>query len=139
MQKFKCTKEVYANPMTRQEYNDYRGWVLDSDEDGSDEGYLVEYVDGGKPNHLDHKGYISWSPKDVFEKGYSNVTSQKDRLDLEFKELWSKSLMLKKVLVIDLDRDEIDKTKKNLLRAQLGAMSSYLEMLDIRIQLEGEK
>lgn len=139
MQKFKCTKEVYAKPMNRKEYNDYRGWELSSDEDGSDDGYLVEYVDGGKPNHPDHEGYISWSPKEVFEKGYSNVTTIKDRLDLEFKELWSKSLMLKKLLVIDLDRDRIGKTKKNLLRAQLGAMSSYLEILDIIIQLEGEK
>ena len=39
-------KAIMAVAMTRQEYNDYRGWQLPADEDGTDEGYLVEYVDG---------------------------------------------------------------------------------------------
>ena len=64
-------KTVLATAMNRQEYNDYRGWELPSDEDGSDEGYLVEYVDGGQSNHVNHKGYISWSPKAVFDASYS--------------------------------------------------------------------
>ena len=64
------TKQVIATPMTRGEYNDYRGWTLPADEDGADEGYLVEYRDGGKPNHPNHAGYVSWSPKEQFEKAY---------------------------------------------------------------------
>lgn len=64
------TKTVLGTPMTRQAYNDYRGWTLPANEDGSDVGFLVEYLDGGKPNHPDHEGYISWSPKDVFERAY---------------------------------------------------------------------
>ena len=64
------TKLIKAKPMNRLEYNNYRGWDLPSDEDGSDEGYLVEYVDGGKANHPDHAGYISWSPSDVFVNAY---------------------------------------------------------------------
>ena len=40
------TKQVLARPMTRQAYNDYRGWALPADENGADEGYLIEYVDG---------------------------------------------------------------------------------------------
>lgn len=67
------TKLINATPMTRQEYNDFRNWVLPADENGADEGYLVEYVDGGKPNHPDFAGYISWSPKDVFERSYRPV------------------------------------------------------------------
>lgn len=43
------------------------------DEDGDDEGYLVEYVDGGKSNHPDFKGYISWSPREVFARAYRPV------------------------------------------------------------------
>ena len=70
MKKYIGTKTILAEPMTRKEYNDYRGWVLPVDEDGTDEGYLVEYTDGGKPNHPKHKGYISWSPKDVFDRAY---------------------------------------------------------------------
>ena len=67
------TKVIHALPMTRQAYNDYRGWQLPDNEDGSDDGYLVEYVDGGKANDPRHAGYISWSPKDVFERAYCEV------------------------------------------------------------------
>jgi hypothetical protein len=63
-------KAILATPMSRQDYNDYRGWELPADEDGADEGYLVEYIDGGESNHPDHKGYISWSPRAVFERSY---------------------------------------------------------------------
>lgn len=56
--------------MTRGEYNNYREWEVPANENPNDEGYLVEYTDGGKPNHPDHAGYISWSPKDVFEASY---------------------------------------------------------------------
>lgn len=64
------SKEIFAVAMTRQEYNDYRGWELPADEDGTDEGYLVEYRNGGKPNVEGHPGYVSWSPKDVFNNTY---------------------------------------------------------------------
>ena len=64
------TKSVLATAMTRGEYNDYRGWQIPENEDPSEQGYLVEYVDGGKPNDERHTGYISWSPSDVFERSY---------------------------------------------------------------------
>ena len=70
MKKFIGTKMVIATPMNRQQYNDYRDWPLPDDEDGADDGYLVEYTDGGKPNHPNHTGYISWSPKEHFDAAY---------------------------------------------------------------------
>ena len=70
MKQYIGTKIINAKPMTRQEYNDFRGWTLPSDENGADEGYIVEYVDGGKANTNEFTGYVSWSPKDVFEKAY---------------------------------------------------------------------
>lgn len=70
MQVFIGTKQVMAFPMTRLEYNTYRGWELPANEDGSDAGYLVEYTDGGKPNDVRHLGYISWSPKEQFDNAY---------------------------------------------------------------------
>lgn len=70
MEKFIGTKVVNAKPLTRQEYNDLRNWTLPEDENGADEGYLVEYVDGGQANHPEFSGYISWSPKAVFENAY---------------------------------------------------------------------
>ena len=66
------TKLILALAMTRLEYNNYRGWELPEDEDGNDQGQLVEYIDGGKSNHPDHEGYISWSPQDVFDNAYKS-------------------------------------------------------------------
>lgn len=59
--------------MTLGEYNDLRGWKMPPDESSAKEGYLVEYTDGGTPNHSDFDGYISWSPKEVFERAYRLV------------------------------------------------------------------
>lgn len=70
MQQYLGTKLIEARPLTRASYNALRGWTLPEGEDGDDEGYLVEYMDGGKPNHEDYAGYISWSPKAQFEAAY---------------------------------------------------------------------
>ena len=64
------TKVITSTPMTRAEYNEYRGWQLPANEDGMDAGYLVEYQDGGKPNDARHTGYISWSPKAQHDAAY---------------------------------------------------------------------
>lgn len=64
------TKIINAKPMNRLDYNVFRGWELPTDENGSDEGYLVEYVDGGKPNTSEYNGYVSWSPKEQFDNAY---------------------------------------------------------------------
>jgi len=73
MIEFYGTKRLYAEPMNRAAYNRYRGWSLPANEEGGDEGYLVEYADGGKPNDDRHKGYISWSPKAQFENAYQRT------------------------------------------------------------------
>lgn len=65
LERYKCHKEVHAKPMTRGDYNTYRGWQIPEDENPSDEGYLVVY-NKGTPDH-----YESWSPKKVFEDGYT--------------------------------------------------------------------
>ncbi|HCI6318154.1 TPA: DUF2829 domain-containing protein [Klebsiella quasipneumoniae subsp. similipneumoniae] len=76
-------KLINAFPMTRQAYNDFRGWQLPVDENGADEGYLVEYLDGGKPNTDRFDGYVSWSPKEVFEKAYRPVSGLSFGLAIE--------------------------------------------------------
>ena len=70
MKRYIGTKLINAKPMTRQAYNDFRGWTLPANENGADEGYLVEYVDGGKGNTDHYAGYVSWSPADVFDRAY---------------------------------------------------------------------
>lgn len=56
------TKLIRAIPLNRNEYFVQKGEnkIVEPDE----EGYCVEYPDG----------YISWSPKDVFETAYREVT-----------------------------------------------------------------
>lgn len=63
--KYQCHKQVHAMPMTRGEYNTYRGWLIPENEDPSDEGYLVVYGKG-TPDH-----YESWTPKKQFDDGYT--------------------------------------------------------------------
>lgn len=70
MNRFIGVKQINAAPMTRLEYNQFRGWTLPENENGNDEGFLVEYLDGGKANTSEYEGYVSWSPKDVFENAY---------------------------------------------------------------------
>lgn len=70
MERYIGTKLINAKPMTRAEYNTFRGWTLPADENGDDAGYLVEYIDGGKANTPEYTGYVSWSPKDVFNRAY---------------------------------------------------------------------
>ena len=54
------TKLLEAEPMSLGDYNLYRGWTIPENENPATEGYLVKYQDG----------YVSWSPKHVFEKAY---------------------------------------------------------------------
>lgn len=69
------TKLINAQPMSRQAYNDLRGWTVPADENPNDEGFLVEYLDGGKANVPGYAGYVSWSPADVFNRAYKPTTS----------------------------------------------------------------
>lgn len=70
MQNYIGTKQVRGVPMNRADYNTLRGWTVPADENPADEGYLVEYLDGGTPNHPGFAGYISWSPKKQFDDAY---------------------------------------------------------------------
>lgn len=73
MKQYIGAKIVNAKPMSRKEYNDFRGWQLPADENGEDEGFLVEYVYGGKANTDAYQGYVTWLQKDVFEGAYKAV------------------------------------------------------------------
>ncbi|EOI7429789.1 DUF2829 domain-containing protein [Yersinia enterocolitica] len=69
MKSYIGTKQINATPMTREQYNNIRGWAVPSDENPEDTGYLVEYPDSAS-NCEGYAGYISWSPQAVFEKSY---------------------------------------------------------------------
>lgn len=78
MTQYLGVKKINAVPMTRLEYNNVRGWKLLMDEKGDDEGYLVEYSDpANKPNVEGYSGYVSWSPKDVFDYTFRRVSARR--------------------------------------------------------------
>lgn len=83
MEKFIGVKLIKAKGMNRLTYNLYRGWELPKDEDGADEGFLVEYLDSPNGNHPDHEGYISWSPKEQFENAYRKTNGMTFGLAIE--------------------------------------------------------
>lgn len=70
LERYIGTKIVNMLPMTRAEYNGLRGWQLPVGENGDDEGYLVEYLDGGPANTPQYEGYVSWSPKAQADAAY---------------------------------------------------------------------
>ena len=128
------TKSVLATTMSRGEYNEYRGWTIPENEDPAEQGYLVEYVDGGKPNDERHKGYISWSPRDVFEKSYHQSQTPQDRVRLEQIELTQKLDALENLL----DKGQpafIDDEQWKLLNKQAEIMDQYSDVLATRIAL----
>lgn len=55
------TKVLKAKPMTREEYNELRGWTVPADENPDDAGYLT---DNGA-------GHLQWQPKAVFEDAFA--------------------------------------------------------------------
>lgn len=147
---YEGTKLVQAKPMNRLEYNQYRGWDLPADENGADEGFLVEYLDGGQANHPDHKGYISWSPKEVFERAYKispvdmhfkHQPPHVQRMLKEWRELKTKYDAGRGFC----DREANSETRQTniseedwtLLRDQLNAMFEYLIVLTKRIERAG--
>ena len=126
------TKSVLATTMTRGEYNEYRGWTIPENEDPTEQGYLVEYVDGGKPNDDRHKGYISWSPRDVFEQSYHQAQTPQDRVRLEQRDLYDKLDKLENFL--DKGQpDFIDDEQWALLKEQQMYMDAYNDVLTKRI------
>lgn len=54
------TKIITAEPMTRGEYNLYRGWNIPENENPDDKGFHVRYTDG----------YESWCPEKKFNDAY---------------------------------------------------------------------
>lgn len=126
--------------MTRASYNAMRGnWTLPTDEDGNDEGYLVEYLDGGKPNHPDFAGYISWSPKAQFDAAYleigdvAGMPPHQQRVVAEKADLNSK--MDKLTAFIDTPIFmKLGEAEQERLVLQLMHMGNYTAVLHERIE-----
>ena len=90
MKQYIGTKIINAKPMNKDDYNFFRKWELPEDENPLDEGYLVEYLDGGQANTSEYTGYVSWSPKDVFERAYKSSGNLSFGSAIEFMKLGKK-------------------------------------------------
>lgn len=145
MQKFIGLKQIEAKPMTRGDYNDYRGWTVPSNENPNEEGYLVKYEDG----------YVSWSPKETFEKSYHIVgvrplndtallmvsTDYKDRFIAEYIQLETRIKGLETMLS-NWDKELltfIPSCPRSTYNLQLEYMKKYLAVLEARTKIEDIK
>lgn len=139
MQRFIGTKTILARPITRGEYNAYRGWTSPAGEDQSAQGYLVEYTDGGTPNDPRHMGYISWSPKEQFDNAYrarplvaglaphqQRVVDERAELDERLQKLMTFTCTPTFAALPGPERDRLAK--------QADTMAKYSEILGERIE-----
>lgn len=143
MQKYIGVKRIEARPMTRGDYNTYRGWQIPADEDPADEGYLVKYRDD----------YESWSPKEVFEEAYvmedvspllatvfdMKSSDYKKRFEAEYRQLRIRYEGLKRMCE-KWDAGELDFTPtcpRATYDKQMSAMVDYLSVLEVRAYDEG--
>ena len=131
MPAYQGKKDVYASPMTLGDYNKLQGWTIPEDQDPNREGFLVEYKDGGKPNHPDYEGYISWSPADVFEGSYKLIETPLDRLEIEVSELDARLGGLGKFLASGKHK-ELGQLQASLLAIQFDQMDTYSKILHWR-------
>ena len=80
------TKVIKATPMTLGEFREYANQTqLPTSRDTKTEGYLIEYepIEGKQSNLDGHKGYVSWTPKQVFDNSYYNVDGMPFGIALE--------------------------------------------------------
>lgn len=138
MQTYIGSKIVNAIPMNRLQYNNFRGWVLPSNENGEDEGYLVEYTDGGSPNTPHYKGYVSWSPKIQFENAYKvisipeNLLPYQQRVVIEYQILARNRAALNVFINSELF-DSVDSLEQNRMEKQSQLMYELERVLQQRI------
>lgn len=143
MQKYIGVEKFEAKPMTRGEYNIYRGWQIPADENPADEGYLVKYCDG----------YETWIVKEIFEEAcvvednspllatVLNMKSSdyKKRFEAEYRQLKIRYESLKRMCE-KWDAGELDFTPtcpRATYDKQMAAMVDYLSVLEVRAYAEG--
>lgn len=142
MKQYIGTKIVKAEPMTRGDCNNYRGWQIPADEDPMDEGYLMEY----------ENGHEQWLPKEMFETDYIEYdknklpatavvmisTDYKERFKAEYAQLVIRYEGLKGMLKKwDDGTLEFEPTcPRSIYNMQIKAMSEYIAVLEARGAIE---
>ena len=135
-------KRINAKPMTNGEYAELKGCAIPTNENSKVEGYMVEYSDG----------YVSWSPKDVFEEAYREEEmyplvstamlmkskDYKERFIAEYQQLVIRYKALKAMLE-KWDKDDLSFTPtcpRSTYNIQIKAMTDYIAVLEARAVME---
>lgn len=140
MKSFIGTKIVLAVAMTRAAFVAYRYPNQQPNPDAGapdDDGYLVEYTDGGPPNMPGHDGYVSWCPKAQFEAAnieigdIAHLSPHQQRVVAELEQLADRTKKLEDFLHTDLYAS-LPEDERQLLKMQADAMVLYLGILNTR-------
>ena len=142
MKQYIGIKVVAARPMTRGDYNIFRGWQIPADEDPADEGYVMKYVNG----------HVQWLPKDMFESDYKEYdestlpataigmvsSDYKECFQAEYKQLRIRYEKLKRMLKKwDEGTLELEPVcPRSLYDMQINAMSENIAVLEARASIE---
>ena len=129
MKQYIGTKTIQACPMTSLKAEEMLERKLS---DVEEDGYLVKYEDG----------YLSWSPKEVFEKTYKIAETPEDRIAIEHSDLNEKQNRLIKFTQSE-GFNNLPKSTQAMLLGQMDIMSSYIHVLahrygDMKLTANGE-
>ena len=120
VKQYTCIKSVKAEPCDLYTAQEAIGRKLYKDDCENMMGYLVEYEDG----------YISWSPKSVFDKGYVLTETHVDRMKFELEELNERIVKATRALYTP---DLMNSFEREQLSKQLEHMRDYANTLYDRI------
>ena len=142
MKQYIGIKVVAARPMTRGDYNIFRGWQIPADEDPADKGYVMKY----------ENGHIQWLPKDMFESDYKEYdentlpataigmvsSDYKECFQTEYRQLRIRYEKMKKMLKKwDEGTLELEPIcPRSLYDMQINVMSEYIAVLEARASIE---
>ena len=113
-----------AQPMTRLEYNQYRGWAVPEGEDPSDPGYLMDFG-----------FHYAWWPADVVDKAFMVlplVPSHQQRVHGEHKQLHERQEKLT-VFITSPAFSSLVPAEQIRLSKQFHLQKQLLEVLEQRI------
>lgn len=120
VKQYACIKRVKAEPCDLYTAQEAIGRKFYKDDSENMMGYLVEYEDG----------YISWSPKSVFDKGYVLTETHVDRMKFELAELNERIVKATRALYTP---DLMNSFERGQLSKQLEYMRDYANTLYDRI------
>ena len=116
--------EATMQPMTRLEYNQFRGWVLPEGEDPNDPGYLMDFG-----------FHTAWWPADVVDKAFMvlpSAPSYQQRVHGEHKQLLDRQEKLT-VFITSPAFSSLVPAEQIRLSKQFHLQKQLLEVLGLRI------